>query len=457
MRKLLHSKLRIAVLCLALSGLAHAAENLADLKQAQSLISSGKAAEAYALLLPFEFYQAGDPAYDYLLGVAALDSGKYNAATLAFERVLAVNPNHAGARMDLARAYFALNDLERSEEQFKLVLTQNPPAVAKKTAENHLERIEELKKAKNPALTAYVEGVAGYDSNLTNVTRDFTNAVFQSYSLAGVQPTGNSIARDDFYAGLNANLQYTLPVDSEVTWNFGLDGKQREYFSERKFRSTTLGGNLGIGYKVEQDTFRFGAYLQRFIQEGVAATSPATSLDSDVYGIGGSWQRLIDPRTLAGLFAQFNFIRYGDLPINDANTVTIGASVTHSLALPYQPVFLASLYRTQENALNSLSNGADFSREVVGFRLAGQMTFDPKWEAYAQFGYQFRDDKQLGARQPNNFGRDTLADLTLGLNWKFDKDWSLRPKITHTDNRSNISLYNSNRTDVSIALRRELR
>lgn len=457
MKRLFRSKRMIAALCLVLSGLAGAAEKTADLQQAKSLISDGKAAEAFALLSPFEFYQAGEPEYDYLLGLAALDSGKYNAATLAFERVLAVNPNHAGARMDFARTYFALNDLERAEEQFKIVLTQNPPALAKRTAESHLERIAELRKAQNPALKAYVEGVLGYDSNLTNVTRDFTNAVFQSYNLSGIQPTGNSIARDDFYAGLNAGVQYTLPVDAEITWNFGLDGKQKEYFSERKFRSTTLGGNLGLSYKVEQDTFRFGVQLQRFIQEGVAATTPATSSDSDVYGIGGSWQRLLDPRTQVGLFAQFNFIRYGDLPINDANAVTVGASLTHSVALPYQPVFLASLYHTQESALNSLSNGADFSREVVGFRLAGQVTIDPKWEAYAVLGYQFRDDKQIGARQPNIYGRDTLADATLGLRWKIDKDWSLRPQIAYTDNRTNIPLYDSNRTDVSITLRKELR
>ena len=457
MRRLLYSTLRIAALCLALSGLAQAAENAADLQQAQALLNSGKAAEAYALLLPFEFYQAGDPAYDYLLGVAALDSGKYNAATLAFERVLAVNPNHAGARIDMARAYFALNDLERSEEQFKLVLTQNPPEIAKKVAENHLERIEELRKAKNPALTAYVEGVVGYDSNITNVTRDFTNAVFQSYSLPGLQATGNSIPRDDGYAGLNAGVLYSLPHDSEVTWNFSLDGKQREYFSESKFRSTTLSAIMGFSFTREQDTLRFGVNAQRFIQEGDAATTPATSLDYDFYGIGGSWQRLLDPNTQVGLFGVFNFVRYADLPLSDFNGVTVGAAITHSLALPYQPIFLASLFHSQESARNQLSNGTDFSREIVGIRLAGQLTFDPKWEGFANFSYQFRDDKSLGARQPNIYGKDTLADVTLGLRWKLDKDWSLRPQVTYTDNRSNIPLYETSRTDISIALRKELR
>lgn len=446
----------LALLCLTLSGFAHAEEKKADLTQAKTLIGAGKASAAYDLLLPLEFYQAGDPDYDYLLGVAALESGKYNAATLAFERVLAVNPNHAGARIDMARAYFALNDFERASEQFKIVLTLNPPPLAKQTAEQHLQRIEELIRAKNPALTAYVEGVLGYDSNITNVTRDFTNAVFQSYNLVGVQATGNSIARDDAYAGLNVGVLYNLPQDQETSWYFGLDGKQREYFSERKFRSSTLNGQLGFSHKREQDTYRFGLNVQRFIQEGVAATTPATSLDSDVYGIGGSWQRLVDQRTQVSLFGQVNFVRYGDLPVNDSNALTVGAAVTHGLALPYQPIVLASLYHTNESARNKLSNGTDFSREVVGFRLAGQLTFDPKWEGFAVLGYQFRDDTNLGARQPNIIGKDMLGDVTVGLRWKLDKDWSLRPQITYTNNRSNISLYNSSRTDVSIALRKEL-
>jgi hypothetical protein len=45
--------------------------------------------------------------FDYLLGIAALDSGKPDRATIAFERVLAVNPNFAGARLDLAIYVFA--------------------------------------------------------------------------------------------------------------------------------------------------------------------------------------------------------------------------------------------------------------------------------------------------------------------------------------------------------------
>ncbi len=455
-RSLCHRSIFIA-LCLALSSAAGGAETSSELTQAQTLLNAGKAADAYALLLPLQFEQAGDPVYDYLLGVAALDSGNFNAATFAFERVLAVNPNHAGARMDMARAYFALNDLSRAAEQFKLVLTLNPPASVKKLAESHLARIEVLQKARFPALTAYVEATLGYDTNITNVTRDFSNAVFQSYGIAGLQPLGNSIPRDDAYFGVNTGLLYNLPQDENASLFFGLDAKQKEYFTEHNYRSTTLNGQFGYSLKHGQDTYRVALNLQHFLQQGEAATTTRTRLDSDVYGIAGSWQHLLDTRTQLSLFAQFNIIRYEDLPLSDVNATTVGAALTRSIAAPYQPVVLGSVFHTRESAQNNLPNGTDLSKEVVGLRLAGQVTLDPNLEAYASLGYQFRDDTKLGARQSGIFGQDRYADLTLGMSWKLDKDWSLRPQIAYSRNQSNIAVYTSNRTDYSLTLRKEFR
>ena len=94
--------LAVPPLVLGLGQLAHAQQD--EVEHAQALMSQGKPAEAYGYLLPFEDKFAGNVEFDYALGVAALDSGKSDKATLAFERVLAVNPNFAGARLDMARA-----------------------------------------------------------------------------------------------------------------------------------------------------------------------------------------------------------------------------------------------------------------------------------------------------------------------------------------------------------------
>ena len=66
---------------LLVSGAAVAGNELAE---AQQLIKENKAAQAYALLESLEPEQAGNPEFDYWFGVAALDSGKFERAALAF-------------------------------------------------------------------------------------------------------------------------------------------------------------------------------------------------------------------------------------------------------------------------------------------------------------------------------------------------------------------------------------
>ena len=119
-----------------------------DLAKANALMKQGKAAEAYALLEPFEFEQSGNVQFDYLLGIAALDSGKPAKATLAFERVLATDPNFAGARLDMARAYYQLGDYTRAKTELETVLKLNPPPAARATINNYLAAIAKLENAK---------------------------------------------------------------------------------------------------------------------------------------------------------------------------------------------------------------------------------------------------------------------------------------------------------------------
>ena len=73
--------------------------------QAKRLLAQKQPKQAYDLLLPQEAARAGDPEFDYLLGVAALDSGDRERAVFALERVLAVQPNNHLARAEIARAY----------------------------------------------------------------------------------------------------------------------------------------------------------------------------------------------------------------------------------------------------------------------------------------------------------------------------------------------------------------
>ena len=79
---------RIAVvLSLILAFGANAAED-PTFSEAKSLIDARQHQQAYDLLKPLEEDQAGNPDYDFLLGIAALETGRNTEAIFALQRVV---------------------------------------------------------------------------------------------------------------------------------------------------------------------------------------------------------------------------------------------------------------------------------------------------------------------------------------------------------------------------------
>src|SRR3954468_13750200 len=126
----------IALFAVAASALADA---LTD--RARRLIGERNHQAAYKLLLPQEGARAGDPEFDYLLGVAALDSGNLERAVFALERVLAVQPNNHPARAEIARAYLERGEGDPARKEFEAVRRQPIPDDAKVTIDRFLSAI----------------------------------------------------------------------------------------------------------------------------------------------------------------------------------------------------------------------------------------------------------------------------------------------------------------------------
>ena len=72
------------------------------LAQASKSLEEGRPQDAYTELSKLELEWGGDSGFDYLYGVAALDSGHAGEAIFSLERVIRSLPGFVGARMDLA-------------------------------------------------------------------------------------------------------------------------------------------------------------------------------------------------------------------------------------------------------------------------------------------------------------------------------------------------------------------
>src|SRR5471032_656275 len=188
------------------------------LESARRLLAAGNSKQAYAELSAVQDKMTGMPEFDYLLGVAALDSGKNEDAIIAFERVLAMVPNHAGAQMDLARAYYATGAFDLAEAAFRKLAASNPPPAAQIAINRYLEAIQTRKQQTRAGWTAFGELGLGYDSNITGVPGNFGAAAQQSFNLIGIDATGNSVKRSASFAQGAIGADYHHPLSRGWSW-----------------------------------------------------------------------------------------------------------------------------------------------------------------------------------------------------------------------------------------------
>lgn len=431
------------------AGAVHAADE--PLAQARALMQGGKPGAAYELLEKLEFERAGDPDFDYALGIAALDSGKPDLATLAFERVLAVNPNSAGARLDMARAYFALGDFVRARKELSHLSALNPPPAAKAVIEKYLAEIDEREKDKRTTVSGYVEGFGGYDSNITSVVGDFTSAVLSSYNLAGFQPTGSSLLRSSGILGTGAGVDINHQLDERLSLYAGADARHRGVLDANNYTSEQLDARAGLALTMEQDIYRVGVTLQNFSQR---TDTPGISANRNSVGLNGEWRHLVSQNDQLGVFGAATQQRFPDIPTNDIDSLVVGGSWLHLFAGDYKPLLVASLYTGQDDAQRKLITGADNGKRYWGGRVVGQVSLAEDIDLFAGLGYLKRDDTSKNARSTLVAdGQDRISDLSLGLNWRPAKDWTLRPVVSHGENRSNVAISAYTRTEASVTVR----
>jgi tetratricopeptide (TPR) repeat protein len=413
------------------------------LSEAQSLLNSAKPAEAFKLLLPMDFEYSGDVRFDYLLGVSALDSGHPDKATLAFERVLAVDPNFAGARLDMARAYFHLGDMARARTEFDAVLKQDPPQAARLTIEKYLTAIESAKKAKNNRYSGYVEGAIGRDSNVNNSTSQSEVAVPALGNLVFTLSPTNLKTPDNYYsvaAGgeINQGLSDSLGVYG------GADLRKRGNRSLTSFNSGSVDIRAGIFSNIGDEMFRLGATLGKYT---LAETAYRNAI-----GLTGDWRHNLNKNNQLNVFGQYSRNRFAqsEMQQNDFNQTVIGTGFLHVLSDGKTALF-SSINLGKEAALHDRADG---DKTGYGLRVGGQTSIHESIDTYANVGYQIgRYNKEnisfLATRIDKQF------DVTIGGNWHWNKLWTMRPQISYSKNNSTIQIYGFDRLDASITVRRD--
>lgn len=108
----------------------------------------------------------GTPKFDLYYARVLLQEGRAQEAIFALERVLVFAPERHRVRLDLARAYFINNNLERSRTEFEQVLATNPPSNVRDNINDFLARIDAAQHAQIQQFQMFAGLDVGYDTNI---------------------------------------------------------------------------------------------------------------------------------------------------------------------------------------------------------------------------------------------------------------------------------------------------
>ena len=423
---------------------AEASERQKLLQDAANLIKSGKAAEAYALLSPDQSKRAGDPDYDYLLGLAALDSGKPNEAIFALERVLAVKPNHLQARAEIARAYFATGEKAAAKQEFETVQSQNPPKEVNATIQKFLDAINQGQGGEGTLLSGYLEASMGNDSNVNSATGSNQVAI-PAFGGAIATLNASGVETRDSYASVSGGANVRHALSSEWSMFGGANVNQRVNAKQTAFNTRGMDGNVGLKLTQAEDSYSAALQLQSF------------DVDNKRYRDGSGmtlqWQRdLKNSGSQASSYLQYTDLKYPDQSVRDANRYVLGAAYASVLAGDYTPVVYGGLYGGTEKEKQS---GVPYlGHKLFGVRTGGELSISAQTKL---FGSVSVESRRYGGEDPFFLvtRKDTQSDLKVGVNYVMDKLWTLTPQFGYTKNKSNIVINDYKRSVFSIGLRRD--
>jgi len=418
------------------------------LLQAKQLLDSGKAQEAYSLLVPLQSARAGDPDYDFLLGSSALELGKNTEAVFALERVLAVQPNSAPARAQIARAYYNLKEMETARREFENVKKQDVTPEVTATIDRFLDAITRVEDSERTVIHGFVEFGLGYDSNVNSATADSQVAVpgFGG-ALFTLAPTAKRIGDTFFSFGGGLNFQH--PLSKRLALFGGLAYQNKSNFSETDFSTYYYDANLGLSYRFDRDTFTLAGQYNSFWVDN-------PQLYNDAYrnasGATAQWQHDFDSRNQISLFLQYSDLIYPDQQIRDANRYIGGAGYAHAFGRG-TVITYAGLYGGTEK--EKADGFPEFGHDVYGVRLGGQWNLNERYSLFASASFEKRN---YGGPDPSFLidRRDDQYSASGGLVFVPKKNVRITPQVSWTDSKSNISIYEFDRVIYQVTFRQDI-
>jgi tetratricopeptide (TPR) repeat protein len=410
---------------------------LIDVLELEDHANNKRYQKGYALAQKILPHWEGDSTFDFLYGVHAIETGHYDEATFAFERLTLLNPKTLRYRLELARALYFNNNLDTAQTEFEIALAANPPENVKTNIKGFLNRIQKSKETftHNWAVSAGIN--LGFDSNINSGTEEdsveIPNIGFVSLQKEAQSQSSafNQFNTQGIYSfshkkhhSLDASFNTTHKRNSEVsTYDLDVINLSASY-SWQPIRNIRLQGGLtntdvkldGQAYQnqsavnamalyTRKNGFSFGVNLN--MGNRSAETNTAPNADISLYSLSMIWPSSNVKSTNLSVYT-------GNDDVNNVDLAHFGKQAT-GVNFGTKVLITQSIVRSMMISVNSTE-------------------------------YQAADPNFQKIR------KDTAVMGTWGYAWNLSKYISVSSNIVVSHNASNLDLFTSYRAIINTGL-----
>lgn len=414
------------------------------LQEARATLEAGETRAAYERLKREEHRFIGIVAFDYLLGLAALDTGYPAEAILHLERVLINQPDFLQARAEIARAYLKAQEPENARREFQTVAAQEIPVQARRIISGYLDLIQReqtrRQEADKTVWRGHIESDIGHDSNANYGT---SSASWVLADGTRVLPLATSTPNPSPFWGVSGAVEVLVPISGRVSWTSGLRFSARSYPGASALSQSQVELSTGLKLQIERAQYTVLAQTQDLHLDGKAfrrATGLAAQaqFEPDAAQAGAiQW----------GFFAQAFDMGFPGLDSRDARRLTAGLSGARVIAARSNFIALASLYGGRESARTE-----NLSYDFAGVRVLLSRSLNAQWTGQVSASFEQRhfdgSDALFGVRR-----EDRQTEFRLGAERALGKQWVLMQDVTWTRNRSSLQPNDYQRSQWRVSIR----
>jgi hypothetical protein len=426
--------LSIVLVCFAASASASIVED------SEKLIKLSKFDQAYQLLTErgVELNHSGDPKYNYNLGVTALRTGKYSHAIFALKRVLHAKPQHVGAQLDLAIAYYHVGNLVFAEKELKRIkklYAGKAPVQVSSTIDKYLLKIVE----RNTKLHMSASSVfsVGNTSNMNSgIEAESVDSV-----LGTIVISESSQKTPSTFASINNSIKLSYDLNRSTILDAGISMNAMHYHDNHSLDQASETISFGAKKKQAELSFYVG---QSFSKVSLNNTD---HLFSDV-----TKARLTQrpSKSISNVYsATYNRVRYINSTdqAGDINKVTFGLS--HSRMIPSHDISLSTTLSIGK--VKSLNGRPDGDEDFAGIKMIARKVIG-KGVATLTVGREKHEYGQVNTIY-GVIREDAIKTASLNYNFPFAKGKSVNIGTSYMDQQSNTATNTKDKLTPSIGLK----